>query len=650
MPDRLLPPLTADPPAGVRFDDLGDRLRLTATRDLSGLATGIFAAPAWTVSFSLADIGGVRAPVGDARFAGFSFAQFALPVRGADGTEPDWNPAPNVNSPPVVLPLTIWTGSVAILLAPLDSWHEQAITVGTDDTGATIFGWGWHGDLDAVPEGFTTTLGVYEGPSITGLFERWADDLGRGDAAPAGPEPERWPLLSHLSYWTDNGAAYWYRTEPGLDLGATIEAKLAELDDLGVVIGSVELDSWFYPHETSRPVTEVGYPEDVPPTGMMEWTARPDVLPDGVEGLADRLGRPPLTLHARHITTSSPYVDEDPDGWWVEFVAHPKDPTFFRRWLDDAVRWGATCVEQDWMLLTFWGVQALRAAPGRLVEWQRTLDDEARARDLSLLWCMATPGDYLASAELDQVIALRTCDDYRFAEDPALLWRWYLTVNRLAVALGKPAFKDCFFTMSDPGPTEIDGDPHAEAESLLAALSAGPVGIGDRIGRTDPTIVARLCRPDGVLVKPDRPLALTDRSWFATAADPEPTFAETASGPWRYVVALHAADTADPVTGSLPLGEEMLVYDWRREVASIADEVAVSLDRREWSLFVCCPLGAGADGRRRATIGDPSRYATMGRTRVRVTGDGAAELIVAPGEAPAPVRSWIEGEGLIDRT
>ncbi len=642
MDRRLVPPLSVETPVGVRFEDLGDRLRLTAVEDQRDAATGFLAHPAWTVGFGLRDVGG-----DEARYLGFSFTQFALPVRGGHGRSPLWNPAPNLNSPPVVVPLAITTPHGSVLLAPLDSWHEQVITVTEDESGETSFGWGWHGDLDEIPSGFTSTLGIYEGPSIDALFDRWGADIGRSSTTPSGPQPDRWPVRSHLSYWTDNGAAYWYRTEPGLDLPTTIEAKLEELDEAGIVIGSIELDSWFYPHEVSRAVSDVGYLDDVPPTGMLEWTARPDVLPDGVEGLADRLGRPPLILHARHISPHSPYVTDD-DGWWVELAAHPRDPAFFDRWLDDAARWGATCVELDWMIMTFFGVRALRAAPGRLLAWQRALDRGAARRDLSLLWCMAAPGDYLASVELDSVVALRSCDDYRFAEDPAFLWRWYLTVNRLLAAIGKPAFKDCFFSMADPGETEIDGDAHAEVECLLASLSAGPVGIGDRLGRTDPTVVSRACRPDGVLVGSDRPVALVDGSLFLTAEDPEPIWAETMSGRWRYLVAIHASDTTEPVTGTHRLDEPHLVYDWRSGTAAVTDEITVTLPWRGWAHHVCCPLEADEDGQPVAVIGDPGRYATMGRTRVTPTGPGRAELHLAPGEPRAVLRVWRESTGLDD--
>ena len=48
--------------------------------------------------------------------------------------------------------------------------------------------------------------------------------------------------------------------------------------------------------------------------------------------------------------------------WWVDLLAaQPQDPEFFRRWFDDAVRWGLCAIEQDWMLIYWFGVQVATA-------------------------------------------------------------------------------------------------------------------------------------------------------------------------------------------------------------------------------------------------------------------------------------------------
>lgn len=625
---------------GVRFDDLGHAVRFTAERELSGLATGRFATPRVHAALRVGEL-----PDPHTQFVGFAFTQFAMPVRASAGRPFDFRPAPNLRSPSAVIPLLLRDSAGRIcLLAPLDSWHDQLIAVHQDDAGVIELQWGWHGDLDTAPAGFAATLGIYDGESVTEVFARWGAEV-RTAAATTKPVRGCDPLTSHLSYWTDNGAAYWYRTEPGRSLVATLEDKLSELDAIGVGIGSIELDSWFYPHEISRPVTEVGYLAEVPPTGMLEWSPRPDVLPEGVDDLARRLGGRPLVLHSRHVSPESPYLAEG--EWWVDFAAQPVDPQFFRRWFEDAAAWGATCIEQDWLMMYWFGVRQLREVPGRALEWQRTLDRLAGEHDMTLLWCMATPGDLMAAVGLANVVAIRTSDDYRFADDPATLWHWFLTVNRLADALGLATFKDCFLTARGDG---IDGDPHPDVEALLSAMSAGVVGIGDRVGRTDVELLGRIARPDGGLVTSDRPAVLADQSFFRSASDGDALcWATATSGEWTYVIALHtatggAAGTA--IADAFELDGEVLVYDWRSQTAEPATTIRVELTHRDWALFVCCPITVDADGRRRSLVGDPSKYATMSAARVRCL-DERADLLVADGETGF-LRWWDEGTGLVD--
>ena len=247
---------------------------------------------------------------------------------------------------------------------------------------------------------------------------------------------------------------------------------------------------------------------------------------------------------------------------------------------------------------------------------------------------MATPGDYFTVAECERVLAVRTSDDYRFADDPARLWRWYLTNNLLARAIGVPVFKDCFFTSTpeDGNDDPLDGDPHAEVEAVLSAFSAGIVGIGDRIGRTDLDIIGRLVDEDGHLVTSETPMVLRPESFFDANDDGVLTWAEAWDGDHRYVLALHLDDTAEPLAGHLALGEDVLVYGWRSGTAAVGDQISTLLEPRDWALFVCCPL-EGEAGDRRAVIGDPRRYATRG-------GSGSSAV-------PSDRLRWTEGDGLL---
>lgn len=496
-------------------------------------------------------------------------------------------------------------------MAPLHHPHEQVI-----GTAGGALSWGWHGDLDEVPSGFSTTLGIYVGTSLSDLLDRWGSDVRQ--ARPPVPTDGN-AITSHLSYWTDNGAAYWYRTEAGRTIGASVAEAVEALRAHGVPVNAVELDSWCYQHEVPRPISEIGYPEEVPPSGMLRWEPRADAFDapaagaDPIEEFATRLGDPPLVIHSRHISPHSPYLTAG--EWWVDaLAAQPVDPMFFRRWFDDARRWGVCAIEQDWMLLYWFGVRALRAIPGRAAHWQRALDVLAGESGIGLIWSMATPADLVFAANLDHVLAVRTSDDYRFAADPALLWTWYLTVNRLAGALGLRAFKDCFFSAVG-GSDAIDGDEHAELEALLACMSSGPVGIGDRIGRTDRTVVLRTCDADGRIRHVDRPLGMIDACLFGEPALGDrlawATTTSTRDGKvWTYVVAINTATEHRVVTDTLMLATIGVesgcdVFDWRRGRAETLHELRVELAPRDWALWVCAPPGERADS------GDCTKYVTV---------------------------------------
>ena len=594
-------------PEGVlleRTDANGvERVRLTATRALTGMATGWF----WRLGAHVA----VRVE-GDPSYLGFAYTQFALPVIAGPSLDFDFNPSPGLHSPPVLGLLLARVEQQHLLLAPLDHPHEQVI--GVEDGGLV---WGWHGDLDEVPAGFSTTLGISVGDSATELLDGWGAEV-RGERPHRSSDAN--PIVSHLSYWTDNGAAYWYRTEVGRTIGTSVAEAVEALRADGLPVRAVELDSWCYQHEVPRPIAEIGYPEEVPPSGLMRWEPRLDAFDppspgrDPIEQLADRLGHPPLVIHSRHISPHSPYLAEG--EWWVDaLAAQPADPTFFRRWFEDARRWGVCAIEQDWMLLSWFGVRPLRAAPDRAAAWQRGLDALADEFGVELIWCMATPADIVLAATLDHVVAVRTSDDYRFAADPALLWTWYLTVNRLAGPLGVRAFKDCFFSRRpSPGDDAIDGDEHAELEALLACMSAGPVGIGDRVGCTDREVVMRTCDIDGRLRHVDRPLALVDPCLFGEPARGErlawATTTSTRDGKvWTYVVAINTATERRVIADSLDLATLGLmgspaVYDWRHGAVEQTDALGAELAPRDWAMWVCAPPGEHADA------GELTKYVT----------------------------------------
>ncbi len=620
--------------------------RIEAGADLAGLATGAFDQPcvAWPL-FSPAGRAEGGAPDG-LRALAFQHCEFGLPSNaGADLDGFFFLP----HRPPTGWPLLLSApDGRTLLVAPLDHFHEQ--TIGLND--ATVRA-GWHGDLDSVPAGFSTDLAVIAGAGARACLDTWGHLLlERAHTV----RPGRWPdaLGSRPSYWTDNGAAYWYRTEPGLDPAGSVVAAVEQLRADGVPIGAVQLDSWFYPHAELRPFDTAAW--EVPPTAMIAWEERDDVLPAGIVDLRHRLGDPPLVAHIRHLSSDAPIAAAVPvhvDGPY----AAPATPEAYERWLDQCVAWGVETFEHDWLVEVFFGVRGLRERPGLAQAWQEGIDRAARDRGITLQWCMGTPADLAQTTTLTQVTSVRTCGDHGYIATAGQLWAWFCTTNALARALDLMPFKDVF--RADP---DVAGD-NGEPEALLSALSTGPVGLGDRVGRMDPALALRTCRADGLLIKPHVPIAATSTSMLANTGFRNhlmvaECYSDHPAGRWAYALAAHAHPGEELTTGAIELGElgestplgDVIAWDWRAGTATRlgpGGRWPLALGREEWAYLVLAPILPGEI----AVIGDTSKFVTAGDARVEVaTIDGGVRLVVKGAGETVTITGWAASAPTVDGT
>jgi hypothetical protein len=210
-------------------------------------------------------------------------------------------------------------------------------------------------------------------------------------------------------------------------------------------------------------------------------------------------------------------------------------------------------------------------------------------------------------------------------------------------------FKDVF--RADPEVAGANGEP----EALLSVLSTGPVALGDRVGRFDPGLAHRACRADGLLVKPDVPIASTDGSMVGAAAFASELlvaecFSDHPAGRWGYVLGLHTNPADDEVTGEIgfaDLGDsaprgDVVAWDWRSGTATPLEADAtwpVTLPKEGWAYLVLAPvLPAGL-----AVVGDVGKFATAGDARVEVTAtETGARLVVKGAGEVVTVTGWAE--------
>jgi len=309
----------------------------------------------------------------------------------------------------------------------------------------------------------------------------------------------------------------------------------------------------------------------------------------------------------------------------------------------------------------FFGVRQMRSQPGRATEWQEGIDRAARDRGITLQWCMGTPADFAQTTTLTQVTSVRTSGDHGYIASAGQLWAWFCTTSALARSLDLMPFKDVF--RADPDVTGQNGEP----EGLLAALSTGPVGVGDRVGRMDAALALRTCRADGLLVKPHTAVAATDESMLSG-----PAFTSTLlvaecqsvhpAGRWTYAVAMHANPGGEPISGEICLASlrrpedggasqtnrerrsagDVVAWDWRNGTASRLGPdatIPVSLGREGWAFHILAPvLGSGL-----AVIGDVTKFVTAGDARIEIAEAPTGVHLVVKGAGEAvTVTGWAE--------
>ena len=498
---------------------------------------------------------------------------------------------------------------------------------------------GWHGDIDDVAAGFATELAIIAGDGARDCFARWArllrDRLGSRRAARDSDV-----LGTRLSYWTDNGSAYWYRTEPGLDPASTIVAAVDDLEARGVPVGAVQLDSWWYPHEVLRPFDTDEWV--VPPSGHGALGTARRRAPRRRRRAA-RTARPAAAGHALPAPVVAVAVSRrvrDVDRRRPRPPAGRASSTSGCSTRPSA--WGVEVFEHDWLIECFLGVRGSarrRAAPrrGRKASTPRS----ARA-NLHAQWCMASPADFAQASRLQHVTSIRTSGDHGYLVGPEVLWAWFLHNERDGARPRAVAVQGRL-------PFARRRRRRARSRRCSPRLSAGPVGIGDRIGEADVDLVRRTCRADGVLVRPDvpdrrdRPRARSTRRSGRASRSSAPRTRSTR--PAAGATCSRATSGSDKNrargTVSLPdLGEDrpgtgsVALYDWRTgriDVMAADGGYDVALEPAGWDYRV---RRAGARRRHR---GDRRSRAVRVRGRHaasrRVVADG--DGVVSPCSARA---------------
>ena len=518
-----------------------------------------------------------------------------------------------------------------IVFSPLDHFFVSLITF--TDSEIT---YGVEGEVEQIPPGFSHSFILVRGKGLNATVERWGELLREHHGR---TRTDRYADmgLSTLGYWTDNGGYYYYRTEPGMNEEETLLAVKADAGVLGIPYGYFQIDSWWYYKGEGR-------------GGLIRWEPQDWMFPEGLAPFQEKLGLP-LVAHNRWFAVDNDYRARYPfvEGGGIPNMALPLTRGVFDEFMQNADSWGVFTYEQDWLSSQLWGIPYLRQGVDHADQWMLDIDDAARARGLTTQICMAGPAHFMQAVKMPSVTTSRPSIDYMAGTPKVLYWPQFLQVSMLAWAVGMLPFKDNFQTT--PGQRVILSEEKGEQEALISILSAGMVGPSDRIGASDPELLLRTCRKDGLLLKPDRPAAPLD-AMFLEHQRPYTTVTysrQKGLGDWRYLAAYHLErggeviqaleNLASLIVYGYPL-EDMFVYpqevnDWQVDLAGdlgIQDPVAVynwrtgntflargffeipPMEKREdFAYFVLAPVLSNG----LALIGETDKFVTLADRRFK---------------------------------
>lgn len=539
---------------------------------------------------------------------------------------------------PTTGPVVMYSNDLEVLvLSPLDNFMT---VMQSPVDGEWRCGFG--GLTEQIPAGTVNQVILVSGRGINDTFMKWGALVQKWHGHQTA-DPYADIAMSHLGYWTDNGAYYYYRTEPGKNYSETLLDVKSYADKQGIPYGYVQIDSWWYPkaQTNDRSSHDRG--------GFLLWEPNPDMFPQGLPAFQKQLGLP-LVAHNRYAADESPYCKrykcvvsngDKREG------AYPTDPAFWDEIMDNAVKFGVTVYEQDWLYTHMDMIPWMRAGLRNAEGWYDNMANAAQKRGLTMQLCMASPEFFMQALKHPNETHARTSHDYKGGLPKAFFWMPFHKAGLFAYAVGLWPFKDNFQSSAGQRPTyNIMPEANPTEEALVSALSGGPVGPSDMIGKSDPTVILRTCRKDGLLLKPDRPATPIDIMFLYNKSElvggKKPWVVTTESrheiGKTTYLAAfnLWPQNMYEPFVSfdEAGISGKHLIYNYESgDYKIVSDKVSFGLMPPEKAFYyVLCPVLQNG----MAIIGETGKFVTMSAKRfpeVKLV-DGLLSMTVegVPGE------------------
>lgn len=389
-----------------------------------------------------------------------------------------------------------------VIISPFSQFMAASVTHPDFDNSV---GWGVMGGVQKVPPNYQYDTILYYAKGINKAFEGWGrlmrkwygrtDDFVKTDLT-----------ISHLGYWTDNGAYYYYLTEQN----KTYEDSMLDVknyaDSQSIPYRYFQFDSWWYYKGAGN--------------GVKEWEPRPDIFPHGSKALVQKLGLP-IALHNRFWSKDTVYAVQNKGRYLFQIdtngtVSAPITQDFWNYLLGRARDdWGLVLYEQDWLNVEFAGLPSFLNNVNLGNLWLEEMADAAKLWKIPIQYCMSNTRHALKAVQLDIVTQARVSGDYHPGHD-----QWRIGVSSmLAAAIGLRPFKDTFWTTTNqPGNKYRSTEPYPGLNAVVSTLSTGPVGPGDMVGGTNRSLLMRCCNEDGMILKPSIPATSIDRQLIMAAS------------------------------------------------------------------------------------------------------------------------------------
>jgi len=235
-------------------------------------------------------------------------------------------------------------------------------------------------------------------------------------------------------------------------------------------------------------------------------------------------------------------------------------------------------------------------------------------------YCMATPAMFMQTLEFNRVSFVRTGNDYNARFPLVLYYPHNCETTILAHSLGILPFIDCIISNKTQGP--FYKSPFPEILVLQAILSCGPVALGDRIGHIDKNLVLKTCRPDGLLLKPDRPATPIDlmfkkHSFYYTIK----TYTEINNNKWYYCQIVNIwpsrVKSKSFTLSDLNIFDSMIIYDFfdKKAVRVNSNEpIGIELKKYKQKYYIIAPFL----NNKIAIIGNPDKFITCSKVQFKL--------------------------------